>query len=102
MQRGIGIVTFPVSQSGVEPLSNLTNIMLGQSSNPLYIITGNEGSEISTIDTRIQLVNISHQPKQNLLRRMFSYAITQMRISSSMYQMTKNIDNWLFFLVANR
>lgn len=97
-QRRIGVITFPIARAGVEPLSNLINILLKQSDNLLYVITGNDGSKIANIDTRIQSVNIYHQLKQSLFGRAISYAITQIRISMSVYLMAKNVDSWLFFI----
>lgn len=96
--RRIGVITFPITRAGVEPLSNLINILLKQSGNLLYVITGNDGSKIENIDARIRSVNIHHHSKQSLPGRAISYAITQMRISISVYQMAKNVDSWLFFI----
>ncbi len=96
-QGRIGVITFPISQAGVEPLSNLVNILLKQSDDPLYIITGNNGSRIGDMDTRIQLASIHHPIRQNLFFRAVSYTITQIRISVFMALMAKNVDTWLFF-----
>ena len=97
-QRRIGVITFPIARAGVEPLSNLIKILLKQSGNLLYVITGNDGSEIDNIDTRIQSVNIHHPSRQSLLGRAISYAITQIRISISISSIAKDVDGWLFFI----
>ena len=94
----IGVVTFPVSKSGAGPLSNLVEVLLEQSKNPLYVITGNDGSKVHNIDARVQVTSISHQLKQNIFSRSISYAVTQIRISLSMLKATKNVDKWLFFI----
>ncbi|MEG3057225.1 MAG: glycosyltransferase family 4 protein [Methanoculleus sp.] len=92
------IVTFPVENAGVTPISNLIKILLKQSINSLYIITGNEGSRVGAIDARVQITNIPHQLKQNIVSRSISYAITQVKISFSILNTMKNIDTWLFFI----
>ncbi len=94
----IGVVTFPVSKSGAGPLSNLVEVLLEQSKNPLYVITGNDGSKVHNIDARVRVTSISHQLKQNIFSRSISYAVTQIRISLSMLKATKNVDKWLFFI----
>ncbi len=94
----IGVVTFPVSKAGIGPLSNLIEILLEQSSDPLHVITGNDGSMISNIDARVRVTRISHQSKQNIFSKSISYAATQIRISLSILNIAKNVDKWLFFI----
>jgi len=96
--QSICVVTFPVESAGVMPVSNLVEVLLKQSNNTLYVITGNKGSKVSNIDARVRVTSISHQPKKNISSRSISYAITQIRISLSMLKVAKNVDEWLFFI----
>jgi len=94
--QSICVVTFPVESAGVMPVSNLVEVLLEQSKNPLYVITGNDGSKVHNIDARVRVTSISHQLKQNIFGRSISYVVTQIRISLSMLKVTKNVDKWLF------
>ena len=96
----IGVVTIPLGKSGIVPLSNLIKVLLEQSNNPLYIITGNDGSTVSNIDSRVRVISISHQQKQIFFSRIISYTITQVRISLSMFKVAKSVDEW-FYLWPN-
>ena len=96
-QRRIGIITFPIVRAGVEPLSNLINILLKHSNDSLYIITGCEGSKFNSIDPRIRLINVPHRSKKSPFGRTVSYIITQIKISISAYHLARNVDSWLFF-----
>ena len=42
--QNVGILTFPISQAGNIPLSNLISIVF-TNSDKVYLITGNEGYE---------------------------------------------------------
>ncbi|KAF5067077.1 D-inositol-3-phosphate glycosyltransferase [anaerobic digester metagenome] len=94
----IAVVTFPVSKSGSGPLLNLAEVLLKRSNNPLYVITGNEGSKVGNIDARVRVTSISHRPKQHIFSRGIAYAITQLRISVSILKVAKSVDAWLFFV----
>jgi glycosyltransferase involved in cell wall biosynthesis len=97
IQKRIGVLTIALGSSGVSPLSNLMKILLNLSNNPIYIITGGEGSKVQDIDARIHPINIRYQVKRNPFSRIVSYIFTQIRMSISIIKMAKNVDIWLFF-----
>jgi glycosyltransferase involved in cell wall biosynthesis len=97
MQKKIGVLTIAIVSSGISPLLNLMKILLNLSNNSLYIITGGEGSKVQDIEARIHSINIEYQCKRNPFSRIVSYIFTQIRMSISIIQMSKNVDIWLFF-----
>ena len=91
-----GILTFPITASGVVPLSNLIEIIRNLS-NELVIITGNVGYEVFKEDKTLKTYEIKHTTKNNLLKRAFEYISTQIKISYRISKI-KNVDEWIFFI----
>lgn len=98
----LGVVTFPVSRAGIVPLSNLVKILLEQSSSKLHVITGGKGLAVNNIDARVQVTGIQHKTKNNILGRIISYALTQIRMSLSIIGAKNSPDKWLFFIGGER
>jgi len=93
----IGVVTSPVSESGIVPLSNLIDILC-RLSNELYLITGNEGYKSFKEDRRIHAYGIEHKRGANVFTRSLRYIYTQLRISCKLAKTTRNVDLWIFFI----
>lgn len=94
----IGILTFPVSDSGIVPLSNLISIMFANSDN-IYLITGNEGYAHFKNDSKVKgCYGIKHNSGTNKLTRVIKYCITQLRIAYSLWKLNREVDAWLFFI----
>lgn len=64
----IGIVTFPISESGNTPISNLVDI-LHSISNDIYLITGNEGYDFFKENEKIHTYGIKHKSGGNVFTR---------------------------------
>ena len=94
-KQNIGILTFPISEAGNIPLSNLVDILYPLS-NELYLITGNDGYIFFKEDTRIHTHGIRHRGGKNAFTRIIRYIYTQLRISYKLAKITKNIDIWIF------
>lgn len=92
----LGILTFPISASGVIPLSNLIKISI-PISNELTLITGDAGYEIYKEDNRLKTYRVKHGIKKNLLGRAFEYLFTQLKFSYKILKI-KKIDKWIFFI----
>jgi len=91
----IGILTFPISEAGNIPLSNLVSI-LHPLSNDIYLITGNDGYIFFKDDKRIQTYGIRHERGANIFTRILRYIYTQLRISYKLAKVTRNVDMWIF------
>ena len=96
----IGILTFPISESGNIPLSNLVDILCSLS-NDLYLITGNDGYIFFEDDKRIQTCGIRHERGTNVFTRILRYIYTQLRISYKLARVAKKVDLWIFFISGN-
>ena len=93
----IGILTFPISEAGNIPLSNLVDILCPLS-NDIYLITGNEGYTFFKEDKRIHTYGIRHGRGSNVVARVVNFIYTQLRISYKLAKITRNVDLWIFFI----
>ena len=93
----IGILTFPISEVGNIPLSNLVDI-LDSLSNDLYLITGNDGYTFFKEDKRVHAYRIKHERGANALTRIIQYVYTQLKISYKLARIAKSVDMWIFFI----
>ena len=93
----IGIITFPISEAGNIPLSNLVNIV-HHLSNDTYLITGNDGYTFFKDDRRIHTHGIRHERGKNVFTRILKYILAQLRISYQLAKVAKNVDLWIFFI----
>jgi glycosyltransferase involved in cell wall biosynthesis len=93
----IGILTFPISEAGNIPLSNLVDI-LKPISNDLYLITGNDGIKFFKDDAEIRSCGIEHESGKNVLTRIIRYVYTQLKVSYKLARIAKGVDVWIFFI----
>lgn len=94
---GIGIVTFPLGNTGLVPLRNLVSLMLTHSKN-VRVITGGVDSDDVTGDRRVSVKRIPHVTQFRAMWRIMSYIITQLRISHSIIQSQEGTGTWVFFI----
>jgi glycosyltransferase involved in cell wall biosynthesis len=93
----IGVLTSPISASGIIPLSNLLNI-LSEQSHTLYLITGNEGYTFFKNNEHVITFGIDHVSEKNAVKRVLTYCFLQIRISLILLKMINKCDIWIFFL----
>ena len=95
----IGIVSFPLLESGAVPLSNLIEILHSLSEN-LYIISGNAATALSKRykGDNIYIYLVNHEAGTNTFTRIVKFIYTQLRISCKLARITKHVDLWFFFL----
>ena len=93
----IGILTFPISEAGNTPLSNLVDI-LDSLSNDTYLITGNNGYDFFKEDKRIHTYGMRHVRGANVVTRIIGYIYTQLRISYKLAKVSGNVNLWIFFI----
>ncbi|HQD27162.1 MAG TPA: hypothetical protein PKV78_11565, partial [Methanoculleus thermophilus] len=91
----IGIVTFPLGEANVIPLSNLANL-IGHLTDQIYIITGNAGSKVTQKLKNSHFELICHTSGSNAVTRICNYARTQLAIAFRMMKLSKNVDIWIF------
>lgn len=95
--QNIGILTFPLSKSGIIPTSNLLKI-LSALSPKLYLVTGNEATLNYRSDRNINTYFISHKKCENKVKRILNYIYTQLRIAFVLTRVFKNVGIWIFFI----
>lgn len=94
----IGIVTFPISQAGVIPLSNLVNIFCPLS-DEIHLITGGAGYTFFMKSKKLHTYQVEHRAGTNaVFRRAINYIWTQLRISCKLMRLTRSVDLWIFFI----
>ena len=96
-KQNIGVLTFPISEAGNVPLSNLVDILYSLS-NGVYLITGNDGYSLFKNDERIHTYGIMHENGGNVFTRILRYIYTQLRISYELGKRSRNVDIWFFFI----
>jgi glycosyltransferase involved in cell wall biosynthesis len=92
----IGIITFPIGEAGVVPLTNLVAI-LSRLSSKLYLISGNAGDSLSGSRQIDRYIGIRHTLGTNRFTRVIRYVYTQLRISCSIVKLAPRVDLWFFF-----
>lgn len=93
----IGIITMPISKSGVIPLSDLITIICSLSKN-IFLITGGMGYDFFRKDTRVTTFRISHNNNTFFIKRIFNYLLLQLKISLYIFKTRKHIDIFIFFI----
>jgi len=93
----IGVITFPISEAGNIPLSNLVDILEALSNN-FYLITGNDGYTFFKDDKRIHAYGIKHERGTNSFTRIIKYIYVQLKISYQLAKVAKKVDLWIFFI----
>jgi len=96
-QSTLGIVTFPISEAGVLPLSNLAHILLTLSGE-IYLITGGAGYSAFSDNPQVHTCQVEHGAAKAVLARALNYLGTQVKISLKLMSLRKSVDQWLFFI----
>lgn len=96
----LGIVTFPITEAGVIPLSNLIRIFCSIS-DKIFLISGDAGYTAYTKDRKVHAYEVKHSSStRHLFTRIINYAITQVRISAKLFSLRTKVDIWVFFIGA--
>lgn len=96
----IGIVTFPISEAGVIPLSNLIRIFYSII-DEIYLITGDAGYIAYENDRKVHAYQVEHSVGvRHVFTRVINYAKTQVRISAKLLVLRARVDIWVFFMGA--
>ncbi|HJH25276.1 MAG TPA: hypothetical protein C5S37_00560, partial [Methanophagales archaeon] len=96
-----GIVIFPLSKAGKQPLLNLVKIICSLT-NEMYIVAGVVEKVTFETDfsgtTFIKKYDIEHTGRIGILRRVANYSWTQLKICFRLVKITEKVDIWIFFL----
>ena len=93
----VGIVTFPIHESGIIPLSNLINILRPLSGH-IHLITGNAGYTFFKESNQIRTYGIIHKGGTNPFSRVIKYVLTQLKFSPILIGIAGKVDIFVFFL----
>lgn len=97
--QNVGIVTFPISDTGYVPLSYLAHILY-YLSNELYVITGYGGKTPFKKADEIHVFEVQHKGGTNLFTRVVNYVCTQLKISFRLAKLSRRVKLWIFFFGA--
>jgi len=93
----IGIVTIPISEAGLTPLSNLVDI-LSSFSGKVCLITGGAAYTFFKGNQKVELYGVGRRPKPNTFDRVTKYISTQLSISYKLARVSANTNLWIFFI----
>jgi|WetSurMetagenome_2_1015567.scaffolds.fasta_scaffold85918_2 glycosyltransferase involved in cell wall biosynthesis len=96
-ENTIGIITTPISKSGIIPLTDLIKIIFSLSKN-IFLITGGEGYTFFRSYTKITTLNIPHSTSTFFMQRIFNYLSLQLKISLAIFKTSKHVDFYIFFI----
>jgi glycosyltransferase involved in cell wall biosynthesis len=93
----VGIITTPISQSGIVPLVQLMEI-IKKFSKSIFIITGNYGFDSLKNDKTVAIYGFKHVTGSNFPLRLFKYFLVQFKISLYILKINKKVKIWFFFI----
>lgn len=93
----VGVVTFPISEAGNVPLSQLIEI-LSREAGVVSLLTGGSGYARFKDDARVSLTNVRHRPAAGGISRMASHLWTQLEIAVLMAKSSPEVGQWIFFI----
>lgn len=92
----VGIVTFPIHDSGITPLSNLINILRSLSFD-IHLVTGNAGYSFFKESNQIRTYGIEHREVTSAFNRVIKYVWTQLKFSPILIKIARDVDFFIFF-----
>lgn len=96
----VGIVTIPISEAGVTPLSNLVDIV-SSFSGKIWLVTGDAGHTFFKDNHKVKLYGVGNRPKPNTFSRIGKYIPTQLRMAYRLAWLSAKTDLWIFFIGAS-
>jgi glycosyltransferase involved in cell wall biosynthesis len=97
MKVSVCIVTFPLSEAGNTPLSNLVKLFSGLA-NRVYVVTGGAALENLRLDSNVQAIKVTHRVSSRLLIRIINYVHTQLKILHGVIGASGGVDLFIFFI----
>ncbi len=97
MKANVCIITFPLSEAGYAPLSNL-GALLSKLASRVYIISGGEALALLKPGLNVQVINVVHNASSTSLARIINYLHTQLKITASLIPILKKTDVFVFYI----
>jgi glycosyltransferase involved in cell wall biosynthesis len=98
MKVSVCIVTFPLSEAGYTPLSNLVKLF-SRLANRVYVVSGGaalEKIENLESDVNAQAIKVTHRVSSKLLIRIINYVHTQLKILHGVIEASGGVDLFIF------
>lgn len=96
----ICLITSPIGDASVTPVSNLAEIITSIAGE-ICLITGNAGSNLFENDLRINTISISYKLGSNALSKVIRYFFLQVKMSYIVLKKAKYSDVHLYFIGSN-
>lgn len=96
-KMNIGVITFPLGNSGKHALSNLIDILCPISS-LIYLITGNVALSYFKYDKRIISYGMNYTSKKNIFVKAINFIYLQLIFSLYLIWIGRKADIWIFFI----
>lgn len=103
MHLGIGLVTSPINEASLTPVSSYMAI-LSQFSD-LCVITGNRAKVLFVEDGERSNINVhfvNYPIESNILLKVIRYLYGQLRYSYYIFRYSKDVEKWIFFTGGER
>ena len=97
MDVNVCIVTFPLSQAGHTPLSNLVKLF-SRLANRVYLVSGGVALENLKLDPNTQVMKTVHRVSSKLFMRIINYLHTQLKILCYVVAISRRVDIFVFFI----
>lgn len=97
MKANVCIVTFPLEQAGITPLSNLAKL-LSRLADRVFVVSGGLALANLKLDGNVQIIKTDHEVSSRLLMRIINYTRTQLRILGRLIVIFKKTDLFVFFI----
>ena len=114
-KENTGILVFPLGRAGVVPTSNLLDLV-SSLSDDIYLIAGVDPTDPVTLpnhcsdlpkycklkkNEKIHSYKIKHELGANGFTRIINYIYTQLKISYKLAKITRDVDVWIFYMLAD-
>ncbi|MDR7665095.1 glycosyltransferase family 4 protein [Methanosarcina sp. Z-7115] len=96
----ICLITSPIGDASVTPVSNLAEIIT-HIAGEICLITGNAGSNLFNNDIRINTISINYKLGSSALSKIIRYLLLQLKISYYIIKKASRFDTHLFFIGSN-
>lgn len=95
--KRLGVLTFPISEAGTIPLSQLVDVLL-ETSDSIYLLTGGKGYKHFKHDDRVVAYDVHHAVGKGRLQKAGQYLRTQLEMAYRMFRLSGEVDEWVFFI----
>jgi glycosyltransferase involved in cell wall biosynthesis len=97
MKANVCIVTFPLSEAGYTPLSNLLTLF-SSLSNKVYLVSGGDAFKNLKLEFCDKSMEITHIISSKLCMRLLNFIKTQLKILHCVIRTAKYVDFFVFFI----